>query len=197
MKFYEITYMMEEEACERFSVLAGRYAKIKGWDERETLQYTVTAMAKDDIERKLQFLEEQIISLEKEWEEQQKEESVKGVHISSEEQEKCRKVVKAFDREFDSSEIMVVDAGKYGFVKLMNYEPPFGFRDIATYTDSHGLFLDLWEEWYESQLLRLTAGTLIEELDYKDMFKCLPAEKQKELMEKREYFAGKAEISIG
>lgn len=196
MKFYEITYMVEEKAYKRLSVLAERYEKVKGWNEKEMLQFAVSAMNAADIEAKLQFLEKQVVLLEKEWQEQKEEKSGQSAHISEKEREKCQKVVNAFARELDDVEVMVVEAGRFGFVKLMHYKEPYGFGDVETYTDSQELFLDLWEEWYESQLLELTAGTPIEELDYDGMFRCLPREKQEELLAKREYFAEKAEISI-
>lgn len=65
MKFYDITYMIEDEQQKRLSELTGRYAKIKGWDEKETLQFAVNATYKTDIETRLQFLEEQIVHLGK------------------------------------------------------------------------------------------------------------------------------------
>ena len=94
-------------------------------------------------------------------------------------------------------EITVVESERYGFVKLNYYKFPYGFDDAISYNDSLELFLDLWDEWLESQLFRLTRNTPMTELDYGDIFKCLPKNKQGELMAKREYFAEKAEIRIG
>ena len=91
---------------------------------------------------------------------------------------------------------MVVEAGRYGFVKLQYYKQPFGFCDAVTFNNSVVLFNDLWEEWIESQLLLLTKDTLMAEMDYEDMFKCLTSDKQREFMEKRKYFAQRAEIGI-
>lgn len=66
MKFYEITYIVEDETNERLSKLAERFEKIKGWNEKEILQFAVAATSKNDIETKLNFLEEQIVPLEEE-----------------------------------------------------------------------------------------------------------------------------------
>ena len=189
--------MMEDEPYERLSALAERYAKINGMNEKEILQLAVTAASKKDIEEKLQFLEKQIVQLEKGLQEQKEEKSRhKQVFISDEEHKKCRKVADAYADELDDIEIAVADAGKFGFIKLLYYKFPYGFDDAILFTDSNVLFLDLWEEWFEAQLLRYSKGTPMQELDYEVMFKCLPKEKQEELMAKREYFAKRAEIEI-
>lgn len=194
MKFYEITYIVEDGQQERLSALAERYEKVNGWSEKEILQFAVTATSKDDIETKLQFLEKEIVKLEKDWQEQKKTPKEKRSYISEEEHEKCKRVVSAYEKELDDVEVTVVDAGRFGFVKLIYYKFPYGFDDAIAYTDSLELFLDLWDEWLEAQLLALTKGTPMAELDYEDMFKCLSKEKQEELMAKREYFAEKAGI---
>lgn len=194
MKFYEITYIVEDGQQERLSALAERYEKVNGWNEKEILQFAVTATSKDDLETKLQFLEKEIVKLEKDWQEQKKKTKEKRSYISEEEHEKCKRVVSAYEKELDDVEVTVVDAGRFGFVKLIYYKFPYGFDDAIAYTDSFKLFLDLWDEWLEAQLLTLTKGTPMAELDYEDMFKCLSKEKQEELMAKREYFAEKAGI---
>lgn len=194
MNFYEITYIVEDGQQERLSALAERYEKVNGWNEKEILQFAVTATSKDDIETKLQFLEKEIVKLEKDWQEQKKNPKEKRSYISEEEHEKCKRVVSAYEKELDDVEVTVVDAGRFGFVKLIYYKFPYGFDDAIAYTDSLELFLDLWDEWLEAQLSALTKGTPMAELDYEDMFKCLSKEKQEELMAKREYFAEKAGI---
>ncbi len=44
----------------------------------------------------------------------------KQVYITEEEREKCRKVIDAFAElyEIENEDILVVDAGRYGFVKM-------------------------------------------------------------------------------
>ncbi len=63
------------------------------------------------------------------------------MYISDEEREKCRKVVNAYTEELDDVDVMVVEAGRYGFLKLLYYRVPYGFDDAVTYTDSLTLFL--------------------------------------------------------
>ena len=50
----------------------------------------------------------------------------KKKYISDEEREKCRRVAEAFV-ELEDVDIVVVDVGRYGFVKLQYYTPPTGF----------------------------------------------------------------------
>ena len=70
----------------------------------------------------------------------------KKAYITEEEQEKCRRVADAF-AELEDVDVVVVDVGRYGFVKLQYYTPPTGFENDFTFTDSMKLFDDLWEEW--------------------------------------------------
>lgn len=46
----------------------------------------------------------------------------KKQYITGEEREKCRKVADAF-AELEDADVVVVDAGRYGFVKLQYYTP--------------------------------------------------------------------------
>lgn len=115
-------------------------------------------------------------------------------YITDEERIKCQKVADAFAEISEYEDLMVFNAGKYGFVKIQYFKLPFGFDSVTTYFDSQSLFDDLWEEWLDTQLLNFAAGTPMEEMDYEDILKCLPKERQKELADKRSYFAEKAGI---
>ena len=48
--------------------------------------------------------------------------------------------------EIEDEDMIVVDVGRYGFVKLQCYTPSYGFEEFDTYTDSRSLFEGLWEE---------------------------------------------------
>lgn len=77
---------------------------------------------------------------------------MKEKYITDDEREKCRKVADAFAELYEIENILVVDAGRYGFVKLQYYRPPQGFEDAITFTDSRSMFENLWEEWLDTQL---------------------------------------------
>ena len=120
----------------------------------------------------------------------------KKVYITAEEQKKCRKIVDAFAELYEMERLVVLDAGRYGYVKLQYYTPPFGFDDVETFTNSNALFRNLWEEWLCMQFLDLAKDTPMLEMDYEDIFDCMPKDKQKELMDKRVFFARRAEVDI-
>lgn len=105
---------------------------------------------------------------------------------SDEEREKCRKVAEAFREVLEGEELVVLDAGRFGFVKLQYYKPPWGFDNVFTFLDAEALFEDLWEEWMDSQLLDYARGTPMMEMDYDQIFRCMPKDKQEALMQKKD-----------
>lgn len=120
----------------------------------------------------------------------------KQIYITDEEQKKCRKVADAF-ADLEDEDIIVVDMGRYGFIKLEYYTPPYGFEDFKTFTESQTLFEDLWYEWLYAQIDSFAKDTPLSKLDdVDDIFKCMPEKTQRELLEKRKYFAEKAGIDI-
>ena len=110
---------------------------------------------------------------------------MKEKYITDDEREKCRKVAELYEIE----NILVVDAGRYGFVKLQYYRPPQGFEDAITFTDSRSMFENLWEERFDTQLFFFFLGTPMAGMEYHEIFRCLPKEKQEELMNRKAGFA--------
>lgn len=119
----------------------------------------------------------------------------KQTYITDEEAINCQKVADAFTELYESEDLLVLDAGRYGFVKLQYFNVHFGFDNAYVFGDSRSLFDDLWREWVFTQLFSLAKGTPMEEMDCGDIFKCLPKEKQEELSDKRGYFAEKTGIA--
>ena len=192
MNSYKLDYTLGIDQQKTLSALARRFREINGWGEQELLQYAAAANSKAEIEMKLQFLQKQVALLEDEC---KKETLRKHIRITEEEHLKCRKVADAF-AELYRVDLLVLDAGIYGFVKLQYYHHPFGYDDTDIFTCSTDLFNNLWNEWLSAQLLSLTKGTPMADLDYQDILLYLPAKKQKELMDKRNYFLKKAGISL-
>lgn len=120
---------------------------------------------------------------------------VKETYITEEERRKCRKVADAF-AELEDVDVVVVDAGRYGFVKLQYYVPQKGFENDITFTESMELFEDLWEEWLNAWLYHFAEGTPLLEEGYDGIFKSLPEEKKNELMGRKQAFAIAAGIEI-
>ena len=69
-----------------------------------------------------------------------------------------------------------------------------GFEQTTIYTNSKHLFHDLWREWLNIQLMDLSRGTPLQDMDLEDIFKCISKDKQYELLNKQLYFAEKTGI---
>ena len=119
------------------------------------------------------------------------------VYITEEERAKCRRVIDAFAElyEIEDEDILIVDVGRYGFVKLQCYTPSYGFEELDTYTDSHSLFEGLWEEWFSLNVFMLAREMQLADVLYEDLFNNLPREIQSELIGRKVDFAKKAGIT--
>ncbi len=113
---------------------------------------------------------------------------MKKIYITEEERVKCRKVMEAFSEMYEEQDVLVVDAGNYGFIKLQWFDERRGFEAAIPYSDSKKLFDSLWETWFDYHVFVPVLGTPIAELDYEDIFQTFPKEKQEELMKKKDYF---------
>ena len=118
----------------------------------------------------------------------------KQTYITDEEKENCQKVVDAFAELFENEDLTVVNAGKYGFIKLQYYRNHVGFDNAFSFNDSRILFNDLWEEWLDMQIPDIAGDTLMEEMDCEDILKCLPPEKQQELSDMRKRLVEQAGV---
>ena len=192
MDSYNLSYTLDPEQGKILSGLARRCRDINGWGPQELLQYAATANSQAEIDLKLDFLQDVVAHMET-VEHMQAEKD--RVRITEEERAVCRRVADAF-AEMYSLDLMVLDSGQYGFVKLQDYKHPFGFEEAGIFTSGRDLFDDLWGEWYSLRLLALTKNTPLAELDYQDMFRFLPEKQQKEILDKREYFLGRAGITL-
>lgn len=112
---------------------------------------------------------------------------MKKVYITEEERKKCRKVMEAFEEMYEEQEVVVADAGNYGFVKLQWFNE-CGFDTAIAFSDSEKLFDSLWETWFEYHVFTPVLGTPLAELDYEEIFQTFPKDKQDEIMKKKAYF---------
>ena len=111
------------------------------------------------------------------------------IFITEEQRAMCQKVANAFTELYEMENIVVLDVGRYGFVKLQYYKPPHGFEDVITFTDSRSMFEDLWQEWLDTKLYLLAKDTLLLEKGYQGVFESLSKEEQTELIERKKDFA--------
>ena len=117
-------------------------------------------------------------------------------YITDEERKNCQKVADAFAELFDNEDLIVLNAERYGFVKLQYFKFPFGFDTIGSFYDSKSLFDELWEEWLHTQLIILAKEMGISNIVYDDVFQRLTEEKQRELMGWKQHFAEIAGIEM-
>lgn len=117
-------------------------------------------------------------------------------YISDEEHEKCRRVAEAFREAFQDTDLIVLDAGRFGFVKLQYYADERGFDSVSTFCDGEDLFEDLWNDWLYIQLLRFAKDTPMAEMEYEDIFKCMPKEMQDSYVLKKQEFMKKADCNL-
>ncbi len=120
----------------------------------------------------------------------------KQVYITAEERAKCQRVADVFAELYKLENIVVLDAGRYGFVVLKYYKPPHGFEEDETFTDSRALFEELWQEWRNTKLYLLAKGTPLSGKGYKGIFESLTDGEQAAISEKKAAFAEQAGISL-
>ncbi len=120
----------------------------------------------------------------------------KQVYITEEERAKCQKVVDAFAELYEMENIVVLDAGRYGFVELKYYKPPHGFEEDATFTDSKELFDALWKEWYDTTLYLTAKEMKLDDILYEEVFNRFSKEKQSAIIGRKADFARKAGITL-
>ncbi len=120
----------------------------------------------------------------------------KQVYITEEERAKCQKVADAFAEVYEMENIIVLDAGRYGFVELKYYKLPHGFEEDATFTDSRELFDALWQEWFNTTLYLTAKEMKLDDILYEEVFNRLSQEKQSVIIGRKADFAQKAGITL-
>ena len=118
------------------------------------------------------------------------------IFITEEERKRCQRVAEAFAELYEMENIVVLDVGRYGFVKLQYYKSPHGFEDVITYTDSRSMFEDLWQEWLDTKLYLLGKGTPLLEKGYQGVFESLSKAGQTELIGRKKDYAKTAGIYL-
>jgi ribonuclease HI len=103
-------------------------------------------------------------------------------------------VVDAFVELYELEDMVVLDAGKYGFVKLQDYTNRNGFDNVVTYTDSKLLFDDLWHTWLDAKMYLIAKDSTVIEKVYTEVYNRLVQEQKDEVMAKKDEFAKKAGI---
>ena len=109
-------------------------------------------------------------------------------YITEEQRARCRTVADAFAELYDLTDVVVADAGRFGFVRLQWFSEGEGFDSAMVFSDGGELFEELWRIWYEHEVLTPVLGTPLAELDYDEIFQTLSKDRQKEILEKKTEF---------
>lgn len=118
-------------------------------------------------------------------------------YITEEQRARCRKVANAFAELYELADVMVADAGRFGFVRLQWFNEGEGFDSAVVFSDSAELFEELWRIWYEHEVLTPVLGTPLAELDYDEIFQTLSKDRQEEILEKKRYFIALCKDAFG
>ena len=109
-------------------------------------------------------------------------------YITEEQRARCRTVADAFAELYDLTDVVVADAGRFGFVRLQWFSEGEGFDSAMVFSDGGELFEELWRIWYEHEVLTPVLGTPLAELDYDEIFQTLSKDRQEEILEKKRDF---------
>ncbi len=165
--------------------------------------WTYLADLNEQAEKRLDIIMEQMkivegvteeLKAKNQWEWVQKMNSIR--YRAEEERAKCQKVTDAFAELYEMEKIVVLDAGRYGFVELKYYKPPHGFEEDATFTDGRALFDALWQEWFDTTLYLTAKKMQLDNIIYEEVFNCLSKEKKSSIIAKKADFARKAGITL-
>lgn len=102
-------------------------------------------------------------------------------YITEEQRARCRKIADAFAELYDLTDVVVADAGRFGFVRLQWFSEGEGFDSAMVFSDGGELFEELWRIWYEHEVLTPVLGTPLAELDYDEIFQTLSKDRQEEI----------------
>lgn len=117
-------------------------------------------------------------------------------YISERERKKCKIISEIFSGLCKALDIVIMDTGKYGFVKMQYDDEEREFINISTFIDGDGLFEALWKDWLNEQLFTYALRPPYEFMDYEEIFEHLPKKRQMQLMAKRIDFRQKLEEKI-
>ena len=92
-------------------------------------------------------------------------------YITEEQRARCRKVADAFAELYELTDVVVADAGRFGFVRLQWFSEGEGFDSAMVFSD-------------------------LAELDYDEIFQTLTKDRQEEISEKKKYFLARCKDAL-
>ena len=113
-------------------------------------------------------------------------------YITLEEKERCKIIADIFYESLAKDDLIICDAGKYGYAMLTYYKPPIGFDGIIMFTDSQKMYNTLLQEWYTSRIEDLAKTMNMSNLDVDVFYEQLLDEQKSSLIQQRQQFIAKA-----
>lgn len=113
-------------------------------------------------------------------------------YITLEEKERCKIVADIFYESLAKDDLIICDAGKYGYAMLTYYKPPIGFDGIMMFTDSQKMYNTLLQEWYTSRIEELAKVMNMSNLDVDVFYERLSDKQKAPLIQQRQQFIAKA-----
>ena len=114
-------------------------------------------------------------------------------YITTEEKSRCKIVADIFLNHLEKEDLILCDAGKYGYAMLTYYKPPVGFDGVIIFTNSQKMFEILLNEWYISVIMQLAEKMNMSDLDVDIFYNRLPNEQKTLLKNQKQQFIENAQ----
>ena len=114
--------------------------------------------------------------------------TTKELDIANIEKDRCEVVAQIFRRYLEKHDIILRNAGRFGFIMLEYYKPRFNFDCAIIFTDSQTMFDTLLIEWYDCLITELMEEKQAENVDIDDFYNNLSAEEKNQLEDKKNRF---------
>ena len=90
-------------------------------------------------------------------------------YITEEQRAGCRKVADAFAELYELTDVVVADAGRFGFVRLQWFSEGEGFDSAMAFSDSRELFEELWRTHSITTISSCSLLSCLTPIDFREM----------------------------
>lgn len=114
------------------------------------------------------------------------------INMTVTEKNRCETVAQIFRKDLEKNDIILKEAGKYGFVMLEYFKPKSNFDCAIIFTDSQAMFDTLLNEWYNCLITDLMEVKQVNDIDMDDFYNSLSEEEMNQLEHKKSQFVKEA-----
>lgn len=112
----------------------------------------------------------------------------KTLSVSDPEKSRCETVANLFRKDLEKNDIILKEAGKYGFIMLEYFKPKSSFDCAYIFTDCQTMFHALLNEWYDCLITDLMLEKQVTNIDMDDFYDALPEEGKIQLQNRKQQF---------